>query len=115
MDNSVKPDINKLKRSKIPVLYYAGTCPKCRFLSKLVVRLSLNTIKRFPLEKDKMIEFYYIQHPEAKGYPVLFIGEKAILRYKVFFAVPFVIVLSWLRRIKGFQKREKPGMITVNN
>jgi hypothetical protein len=39
-----------------PLLLYRDTCPKCRFLSKLLVRLSLNRIERVPIASARAAE-----------------------------------------------------------
>lgn len=89
-----------VRRSRL-VLYYQGYCTKCKILSKIVVVMSLNFIKRIPLEREDSIKLFFEDHPKAKGYPILFIGDKPVYNYWVFPAVPIAIVLSWVYRIKS--------------
>jgi hypothetical protein len=79
-----------------PLLLYAGSCPKCAFLSRLVVLLSLNTIHRVPLERPEWEKFYFEDYPQARGYPVLFVEGQPIFGARVFLAVPVLIVKTWL-------------------
>ena len=84
------------------VLYYQGYCRKCQILSKLVVLMSFNFIKRIPLEKDDSIKLFFEDYPKAQGYPILFLGQQPVYNYWVFPAVPGAIVLAWfyaLRRL----------------
>ncbi len=90
------------------VLYYQGYCPKCKILSKMVVLMSFNFIKRIPLEVDDSIKLFFEDYPKAKGYPILFLGSKPVYNYWVFPAVPFAIVLSWFYSIQALFKRNKP-------
>lgn len=82
------------------VLYYQGFCGKCRFLSKMVVFVSFNFIKRTPLERDDSIRLFYEDYPKAKGYPILFLGTMPVYNFWVFPAVPFAVVLSWFYSLR---------------
>lgn len=86
------------------VLYYQGYCTKCKILSKAVVLLSFNFIKRIPLEKDDSIRLFFEDYPKAKGYPILFLGSRPIYNYWVFPAVPLGILLSWFYRVRSVFK-----------
>jgi predicted DCC family thiol-disulfide oxidoreductase YuxK len=77
------------------VLLYAGRCPKCRFLSALLVKLSLGSMRRVPLERDEARQFYRVEHPEAQGLPALSEGERFTFGWRVFFAVPRLILQTW--------------------
>lgn len=90
-----------IPKNKIAI-YYQGYCAKCRFLSKLVVVLSLYIIERIPLEVDESIQLFFEDYPKAKGYPILFLGQTPIYNYWVFPAVPFAIVLSWFYKLQSF-------------
>jgi hypothetical protein len=78
-----------------PKLLYAGSCAKCRFLSRLVVILSLGTIERVPLERPEWQKFYYEDYPQARGYPVLFWNGQPRFGPRVFLLTTLVIVASW--------------------
>jgi len=91
---------NNTSRNRI-LLYYQGYCAKCRILSKTVVVMSLNFIKRIPLERDESIKLFFEDYPKAKGYPILFLGSRPVYNYWVFPAVPLAIVLSWYYRVKA--------------
>lgn len=82
------------------VLYYQGHCAQCRVLSKIVVVMSLNFIKRIPIERSESIKVFYEDFPKAKGYPILFLGSRPVYNYWVFPAVPFAVLLSWFYSIK---------------
>ncbi|WP_299222380.1 hypothetical protein [uncultured Aquimarina sp.] len=88
-----------IPRNRI-LIYYQGYCGKCKILSKLVVLLSFNFVKRIPLEVDDSIKLFFEDYPKAKGYPILFLGARPIYNYWVFPAVPFAIMLSWVYRIQ---------------
>lgn len=77
-----------------PLLLYAGSCAKCRFLSRCVELASLGAIRRVSLERPEWQKFYYEDFPQAKGYPVLFVKGRPIFGARVFFAVPLVVVSS---------------------
>lgn len=81
---------------KRPLLLYAGSCPKCRFLSWLVVALSLGVVRRVPLERPEWKRFYEVDHPEARGYPVLFRRGRPVLGARVFWMVPVVLIETWV-------------------
>jgi hypothetical protein len=97
------------------LLYYQGYCAKCRILSKTVVVMSLNFIKRIPLERDESIRLFFEDYPRAKGYPILFLGSRPVYNYWVFPAVPLAIVLSWYYRVRALfstgdmAARQQPG------
>ena len=82
------------------VLYYQGGCGKCRLISLWVVRFSLNTITRIPLEREDSIKLFFEEYPKAKGYPILFLKRKPIYNYRVFLAVPAAILIGWINFIK---------------
>jgi hypothetical protein len=92
-----------------PLLLYAGSCPKCRFLSRCVVLLSLKTIRRVPLERDEWEKFYYVDYPQARGYPVLFIKGRQVFGAHVFLAVPLLIIKTWINFLLNQFKRRKTG------
>jgi hypothetical protein len=88
-----------------PLLLYAGSCQKCRLLSRLVVALSLNNIRRVPLEKPEWRKFYYEDFPQAKGYPVLFLGGRPVFGLRVFMLVPVTVVYGWMMAVnKRFRR-----------
>lgn len=88
-----------IPKNKIAI-YYQGYCTKCKFLSKMVVVLSLYMIERIPLEVDESIQLFFEDYPKAKGYPILFLGRIPIYNYWVFPAVPFAIILSWFYKLQ---------------
>lgn len=87
------------------LLYYQGYCTKCKILSKAVVLMSFNFIKRIPLERDASIKLFFEEYPKAKGYPILFLGSRPVYNYWVFPAVPVGIVLSWFYSAKALFRR----------
>lgn len=87
------------KKRKDIVLYYQGYCTKCKILSKAVVLLSFNFIRRIPLEEDASLKLFFEDYPKARGYPILFLGNRPVYNYWVFPAVPLGIVLSWYYRL----------------
>jgi len=78
-----------------PTLLYAGTCGKCRFLSRLVTLASLGNIRRVPLETPEWRKFYYQDYPQARGYPVLFWKGRPHFGARVFVLTPLVVAASW--------------------
>jgi len=97
---------NLVPRNRI-VLYYQGYCKKCQILSKMVVQMSFNFIRRIPLEVDDSIKLFFDDYPKAKGYPILFLGSRPVYNYWVFPAVPFAIVLSWFYTVRSMVLSEK--------
>ena len=87
------------------VLLYAGLCGKCRFLSRLIVLLSLGSIERLPLERREAEDFYIRKHPQARGNPVLVEGEKLTYGFGVFFSIPRFLLRSWLARMAQLRRR----------
>jgi hypothetical protein len=81
-------------------------------LSKIVVLMSFNFIKRVPLEKDDSIKLFFEDYPKAQGYPILFLGSKPVYNYWVFPAVPFAIVLSWFYRFTSLFDTGTPSPYT---
>jgi predicted DCC family thiol-disulfide oxidoreductase YuxK len=77
------------------VLLYAGACPKCRFLSALLVKLSLGAMRRVAMEREEAKQFYRVEHPDAKGLPALSEGDRFTFGWRVFFAVPRLILQTW--------------------
>jgi hypothetical protein len=77
------------------ILLYAGACPKCRFLSALLVKLAIGSMRRVPMEREEAWHFYFVEHPEAKGLPALVEGERFTYGRRVFFAVPRLILQTW--------------------
>jgi hypothetical protein len=101
--SDISPDAER------PLLLYAGSCPKCRFLSRCVVLLSFNTIRRVPLERPEWEKFYFVDYPQARGYPVLFIKGRPVFGAYVFLAVPLMIIKTWINFILAPFKRSKTG------
>lgn len=82
-----------------PLLLYAGRCPKCRFLSRLVTLLSLGVVRREALDAHAGWQFYRHDYPQAGNYPVLFVDRRPFFGAVVFLAVPWLIVRAWHRAL----------------
>jgi hypothetical protein len=95
------------------VLYYQGYCGRCRLLSKIVVIMSLNFIKRVPLERAESLKLFFEEHPKARGYPILFLGSRPVYNYWVFPAVPLAVVLSWFYSIKFLLFPERQNIDSI--
>ena len=87
-----------------PRLLYAGSCPKCRFLSACVVVLSFRRIRRIPLDQPEWRELY-ARLPEAHGYPVLIVNNRMVLGSRVFLRIPLLIMESWFHGQNAWQPR----------
>jgi predicted DCC family thiol-disulfide oxidoreductase YuxK len=48
------------------VLFYRGTCPRCRLLSRIVTLLSLGQVKRLPIGSSEAQRLYEL-YPESRG------------------------------------------------
>ena len=81
-----------------PLLFYAGACPLCRFLSRGVVLLSLGAIRRVPLGPAAAEAFFLRDHPEARGKPVLVHGGRVAAGAAVLAAIPRAVAASWFGR-----------------
>jgi hypothetical protein len=97
-----KFDSSILTKGKKIVLYYQGGCRKCQIISLWVVRFSLNTITRIPLEREDSIKLFFEEYPKAKGYPILFLKGKPIYNYWVFLGVPIAVLIGWIDFVKRF-------------
>lgn len=53
------------------VLLYADSCPRCRWMAKVVLWLSAGSITGLPLEESAWRRFYDEELPESRGSPVL--------------------------------------------
>jgi len=80
------------------ILLYAGACPKCQFLSSVIVKLSLGAIRRVPMEREEADRFY-VEHREARGYPALVEGERFTYGLGVLRSVPRLILQTWWRAL----------------
>ena len=96
---------------KEPLLLYAESCPKCRFLSRCVVLLSFNTIHRVPLERPEWEKFYWEDYPQARGYPVLFVKGQPIFGARVFGAVPLLLLRTWINAAFTPFKRKRTSEV----
>ena len=83
------------------VLVYAGRCPKCRFLSRVIVALSLGSIVREPLDRAEAERFYYLEHPEARGLPALITDGELAFGWSVVPATFRALARQWLTRLRG--------------
>jgi hypothetical protein len=54
------------------VLLYAGTCPHCRAMARMIILLSCGQIEGLPLNRDEWRAFYDRELPQSRGRPVLF-------------------------------------------
>jgi hypothetical protein len=81
-----------------PVLLYAGACPKCRFLSALLVWLSLGSLRRVPLDRPDAEQFYDRDHREARGRPAIVEDRRIIYGWRLILALPRLIARSWWER-----------------
>jgi len=81
------------------VLLYAQGCPKCRFLSAVLIVLAAGALRRVPLERTEYAGFYE-DHPEGRGYPALIDDGRVTAGRAVFAAVPLFVVKSWYRGVK---------------
>lgn len=77
-----------------PTLYYSGTCPRCRALSRLVVWLSFDVIRRVPMGYDECVAFYEA-NPQYAGKLVLFHSRGVTTGGGVFLAVPWLLLRTW--------------------
>jgi hypothetical protein len=82
-----------------PILLYAGSCPKCRLLSAMIVACSLGRIRRESLDVPAWRRFYAEDLPQAHGYPVLFHRGRIVWGPRVFLATPLVTLQLAVRVI----------------
>jgi predicted DCC family thiol-disulfide oxidoreductase YuxK len=82
------------------VLLYAGACPKCRAVSRILIALSLGTMRRVPMEREEAHAFYDAR-PEARGRPALVAGEELTYGWPVVLAVPRLLARVWMQRIRN--------------
>ena len=90
----------------MPVLLYAGTCPRCRFLARCVAILSMGRVKTVPLAVPQWRQLYDGVLPKARGYTVLVLEEGPVYGPRVFAMVPLVVFRGWIRQcLSGFVRR----------
>jgi hypothetical protein len=80
-----------------PVLIYRDTCPKCRFLSRLVVLASLHSIHRIPIRSVDAENIMRL-HPEISGKLALFHHSNAATGWSVVPLAMKCVVRSWITR-----------------
>lgn len=80
-----------------PLLLYRGTCGKCRLISRLLVALSLATIRRAPIRSEEA-ERVLRAHPERKGKLALIRGAEIVTGWPVVPAVLGCVIGSWIPR-----------------
>lgn len=98
-------DETKERSRRAPVLLYAGSCAKCRFISSFVGTFSLQSIEQIPLDVAEWDALYRDYFPEARGYPILFYRGRPWFGGRVFLATPLVAVISALRALDAALKR----------
>jgi predicted DCC family thiol-disulfide oxidoreductase YuxK len=89
-----------------PTLFYNGRCPSCQKLSRLAVRLSLDTIRRVPLDAAEAAQFYS-RYPRYAGQILLIDGARITAGLRVFGALPRTVLSHWLRNIPAFRRRDR--------
>jgi len=80
------------------VLLYRSTCPRCRFLSALVVLLSGRAIRRVPNHTEEAAALY-ARHQRGAGKLALFNGRRAYWDRAVYSSAWKVILWCWIGRI----------------
>lgn len=81
-----------------PQLLYAGECPKCRWISKMLVTLALGSMIRVPLDRAEAEQFYQ-EHPEARGRPALVEDGRMTYGWQVLYSIPRLLVRVWWQRL----------------
>lgn len=66
------------------VLLYAGSCPRCRFLARLILALSAGRMTGVALSEPEWRAFYAHELPESRGSPVLVRNGKPYWGLRVF-------------------------------
>lgn len=83
----------------LPLLLYAESCPRCRFLARLVRFASLGAIRLEPMEREVWRRFYHEDHPETRGHPVLFRQDgRTVWGPPVFLVIPALVIRTWAAR-----------------
>jgi hypothetical protein len=94
------------------VLLYRHTCPRCRFLSRGVVLLSGNAIRRVPNDTPAAAVLY-ARHAEQEGKLALLHRSRLYTGRPVFAAAWWAILWCWLERIplvgRSFREPPLPG------
>ena len=89
--------MNKPSTAK-PQLLYAGECPKCRWISKMLIMLALGSMTRIPLDRAEAEQFYQ-DRPEARGRPALVEDGRMTYGWQVLYSVPRLLVRIWWQRL----------------
>lgn len=84
-------------RRERPLLLYRHTCAKCRFLSRMLVILSMATIQRAPIRSAEA-EMVLRAHPESKGKLALIRGAEIVTGWPVVAGVLGCVVKAWMPR-----------------
>lgn len=87
-------------RLAAPKLFYRQNCRPCRWLSRLAVALSANSIQRVPIGGEESLELYR-SYPERNGQLMLLESHRVTFGGWVFAALP----LTWLRSITGWRSK----------
>ena len=75
-------------------LLYRGTCTKCRYLSRLAVLMSLNKIRRVPINSDEAGRLY-AAYPGTQGQLALFHPGGLVTSWHVVPMGTKLILESW--------------------
>ena len=84
-----------------PVLLHAGSCPRCRWLARVILTLSAGAITGIALEDEKWRDFYAFELPQSRGSPVLVLRGTPYWGARVFVMTPWIAfqgALSAFRR-----------------
>lgn len=61
----------RLEAPSQTVLLYAASCPRCRWMARVILWLSAGAITGLPLQESAWRRFYDEELPESYGSPVL--------------------------------------------
>lgn len=85
---------HELGADRRAILLYRGTCPKCRFLSRLAVALSAGTLRRIPIDSDAATALYR-RIPQSDGRLALFSASGVTTGWRVVPAGVRVLLSAW--------------------
>lgn len=73
-----------------PVLLHAGSCPRCRWLARIILALSAGAITGIALDDSEWRDFYAFELPQSRGSPVLVLRGIPYWGPRVFAMTPWL-------------------------
>ena len=88
-----------------PRLFYQPACPPCRWMSRLVVMLSLGVVRRVAVDGEEARQIHE-RYPDSRGQILLIDRGRVTFGRRVFAALPLAVLSAPARALLS---RAGPG------